>query len=243
MRIKIILVLGIIGLLFFNAKRSNPKGEKLPASYKYLLYLPDSYDSSKGEFPLLIYLHGASVRGNELNKIKAYGLPFLIDKGENFDFIVVSPQCPASKSWSSENWFEPLYKELSEKYQIDSNRVYITGMSLGGYGAWNTAMEYPFRFAAVVPLCGGGDIENVCELSNIPVWTFHGTADSLVPISETEKLVNALKKCNGNIKFTRLEGKGHSIHWVYEDKEIYSWMLKQNKANNGKLSENKKTEK
>lgn len=222
-KVSIVIVIFSIFFVSFSGKET-PKSS---VKYKYLLYLPDNYNDSKNKVPLLIYLHGSSVRGSELNKIKAYGLPYLIEKGEKYDFIIVSPQCPASKSWNSENWFLPLYSELIEKYRIDTNRVYLTGMSLGGYGAWNLAMEYPDKFAAVVPLCGGGNVKKVCNINHVPVWAFHGTEDTLVSIKETEKLVNELKKCNGNVKFSRLEGKGHSIHRVYEDRKIYNWMLKQ----------------
>jgi predicted peptidase len=222
------VLLSVVFSVSFTDNNLNTGRGKTPVNYKYLLYLPDNYEY-ENNIPLLIYLHGASVRGNEISKIKAYGLPYLIEKGEKYDFIVVSPQCPPSKSWNTENWFEPLYNELLSKYKIDTNRIYLTGMSLGGYGAWNTAMEYPDKFAAVIPLCGGGNVRDVCNISHMPVWAFHGTADTLVPISETEKLVNQLKKCNGNVKFSRLEGKGHSIQWVYEDKEVYSWMLNQKK--------------
>ncbi len=227
--ILIISLISLLILLIIGRKADEP--EKKEVSYPYLIYLPDEYAGSwKKDFPLMIYLHGASVRGTDLNKIKAYGPPYLVDKGKKFDFIIVSPQCPAGKSWSSENWFGPLLKELTSKYRIDPLRIYLTGMSMGGYGAWNTAMEYPDRFAAVMPLCGGGDEKKVCNLSQIPVWAFHSGDDNLVPVSETEKLVKKLNKCGGNVKFTRFEGKGHAIQWVYEMDELYAWMLDQKKT-------------
>lgn len=181
-------------------------------------------------YPLIIYLHGSSHRGNDLNKLKGYGLPHVIDKGREFNFIVASPQCPDGKYWSSENWFDSLYTELTTKYRIDPNRVYLTGISLGGYGAFIAGIEHADKLAAIVPLCGGvndSDMTRLCNsLKNMPIWTFHGTADNVIPISETERVVKALEECKGNIKFTRLENEGHSIQYLYEGDEIYEWMMK-----------------
>ncbi len=175
------------------------------AKYDYLLYLPKDYSSETKKYPLLIHLHGGSQKGNDLNKLKTYGLPYLIDKGQNFDFIIASPQCPENKYWSTENWFDSLYSDLIMQYRIDTDRVYCTGVSMGGYGAYIVAMDFPDKFAAIVPLCGGindSDTSRVCNLRNIPIWTFHGTADDKILISETERIVSGVKKCKGKIKFT-----------------------------------------
>ena len=163
-------------------------------------------------------------------KLKTYGLPSLVEKGRNFTFIIASPQCPEGKFWSTDNWLEPLYKDLITTYRIDTNRVYLTGVSMGGYGAWQTAVAYPDKFAAVVPLCGGcDDSTRICRIKHVPVWTFHGTADDLIPISETERLVKRLTQCGGQVTFTRLENEGHSIQYLYENQAIYDWLLKQHK--------------
>lgn len=226
-----ILIISLVSfiVLIFAARRDNTSVKK-PVSYNYLIYLPEDYANDwLKDFPLMIYLHGSSLRGNDISKIKAYGPPYLIEKGRKFDFIIVSPQCPSGKSWNVENWFAPLFKELTSKYRIDTSRIYLTGMSMGGYGAWNTAMEYPDKFAAVIPLCGGGNVKDVCKISNVPVWAFHSKDDDKVAFSETERLVEKLKKCNGNVKFTCLEGKGHAIQWIYEKEDVYKWMLEQQK--------------
>ncbi len=206
---------------------------KTKANYSYLLYLPRDCSKQTNKYPLVIYLHGASQRGNDLNKLKGYGLPYLIEKGQNFDFIIASPQCPDDKYWTLEDWFDSLYLDLITKYKIDSTRVYVTGISMGGYGVYGVGMDYPDKFAALIPLCGGcfdSDTSRICNLKNTPIWAFHGTADTIIPISETERIVNALKKCNGNIKYTRLENEGHHLQFLYEkNPEIYEWMLKQKK--------------
>ncbi|NEU65976.1 carboxylesterase family protein [Spirosoma agri] len=203
---------------------------KAKEKYNYLLYLPRDYATSKTAYPVVIYLHGGSQRGTDLNKLKIYGLPHLVEKGTDFPFIIASPQCPDGKFWSTDNWFDSLYADLATKYRIDPKRVYLTGISMGGYGAWQTAVAYPDKFAAVVPLCGGcDDSTQICTIRQVPVWTFHGTADDLIPINETERLVNRLKQCHGSVKFTRLENEGHDIRYLYEDKSIYAWLLKQHK--------------
>lgn len=209
---------------------SQPKPK---AEYNYLLYLPKDYSES-AKYPLVIYLHGGSHKGNDLNKLKEYGLPYLADRGADFDFIIASPQCPDNKYWSSENWFEPLYAKIQADYQIDTNRVYLTGISMGGYGTYIVAMDYPDTFAAIVPLCGGcndSDTTRICNLSEIPIWAFHGTADDKIPICETERIVNTLTKCRAKVKFTKLKGQGHGIEYIYEKHpRIYRWMLRQSKS-------------
>ena len=206
---------------------------KTKAKYNYLLYLPTNYTSGTKKYPVLIYLHGGSQRGNDLNRLKTYGLPYLVDKGQNFDFIIASPQCPENKYWSSENWFDSLYSDLNMRYRIDTDRIYCTGISIGGYGTYIVAMDFPDKFAAIVPLCGGindSDTSRVCNLNKISIWTFHGTTDDKISINETERIVRGLRKCNGNIKFTRLQNEGHDIGYLYENKpQIYKWLLKHKK--------------
>jgi predicted peptidase len=178
----------------------------------------------------LIYLHGGSQKGNDLAKLKTYGLPYLVEKGRDFPFIIASPQCPEGKFWSSDDWFDSLYTELLATYRIDKRRIYVTGISMGGYGAWQVAVDYPDKFAAIVPLCGGlNDASQVCRLKDMPVWTFHGTTDDVISINETEKLVKGLAQCKGQVTFTRLENEGHSIQYLYEKEDIYEWLLQQKK--------------
>ncbi|HJX71737.1 MAG TPA: prolyl oligopeptidase family serine peptidase [Bacteroidales bacterium] len=228
--ILIICILSFFIILFRSHEKTTGKPK---VRYDYLLYLPDEYQKEwKKDFPLVIFLHGASLRGNDLNLLKKYGIPRLIDRGDKFDFIIASPQCPPGKYWDTENWFDNLHAELTSKYRVDTNRIYLTGMSMGGFGTWNTAMEYPQKFAAIVPVCGGGDVKNICKIKHVPVWAFHGTADPVIPFNRSERLVNKLLDCNGIVQFTRLEGEGHEIQWIYEDREIYNWMLMHRKPVN-----------
>jgi len=195
--------------------------------YRYLLYLPKDYRKQPSrKWPLLVYLHGKSCRGYNLEKLKRYGLPYLVSEGWNFPFIIVSPQCPPDRIWNTDDWFPSLYKGLPSKYRIDRNRIYLTGMSMGGSGVWMLAIKHPEYFAAAIPLCGTWRTKNIKAMKNIPVWAFHGALDRIVYPRETEKMVHALRKAGGKVRYSKLEGKGHSIHMVYEHKEIYEWLLK-----------------
>ena len=195
-------------------------------SYGYLLYLPKNYGKQLSrKWPVLVYLHGKSCRGYNLEKLKRYGPPYLISEGWHFPFIIVSPQCPPDRIWNTDDWFPYLYNSLSKKYRIDRNRVYLTGMSMGGSGVWSLAIRHPEYFAAAVPLCGGWSVKDVAEMKDIPVWAFHGEKDKIVPPKETEKMVDALRKAGGRVRYSKLKGEGHSIHRVYENKRIYEWLL------------------
>jgi predicted peptidase len=224
------LICLLLTLLRLPVTTQSNAQSKAREKYEYLLYVPKEYPANQRSYPLVISLHGSSLKGNDLNKLKRYGLPQLVEQGHDYEFIIASPQCPDGKFWSTDNWFEPLYEELIAKYRIDPKRVYLTGISMGGYGVWQTAVAYPDKFAAIMPLCGGcDDSTQICRISQIPVWTFHGTADDVIPIDETERLVKRLNQCNGNVKFTKLDKVGHSIQYLYEDNTIYDWLLKQHK--------------
>ena len=161
------------------------------ADYPFLLHLPaDSI--LKNNPPVLIFLHGRSLSGNNLELVKKYGIIHEIEKGREIPAIVLAPQVPAGKSWEPEKVLSVL-RFAQEHFQTDTNRVYVTGMSLGGYGTLDFAGEYPEIVTAAVALCGGGNIRNGCNLSTIPVWIQHGNRDSAVPISESEKMVKSIR--------------------------------------------------
>ena len=195
--------------------------------YNYLTYVPENYDSLKNDiFPVIFYLHGRSVSGTDINRIRTYGLPFFLDKGKKIDFIVIAPQCPWGKDWASDDWFDTIYSEVCSKYRVDSTKVYLTGMSLGGFGTWELANRYPHKFAAIAPLCGGGKTEWAENLSQLPVWVFHGIQDALVPVSRSDQMVDALKKLKSLVLYSRLPNKGHDISRLYNDDHLYAWFDK-----------------
>jgi predicted peptidase len=201
----------------------------------YYLYLPEGYNTeSKEKWPLLVFLHGAGERGNgesELARVKKHGIPKILDGGKNLPFIALSPQCPENSTWVAqiEN-LNFLVDEIIKEYTVDESRLYLTGMSMGGYGTWFYSMAYPDKFAAIAPVCGGGLAWNADVLKNVPVWVFHGEVDSVVPFAESVDMVNALKKIGGKVKFTSYPGVDHDS-WTetYNNDELYKWFLQQSK--------------
>jgi predicted peptidase len=196
------------------------------SSLKYLLYLPSDYAKQK-QWPLIVYLHGGSLRGDDLEMLKRYGLAALLDKQVSIPFVVASPQCPSGKAWVDEEAAVlELIDHVTRTYGVDPDRVYLTGHSLGGRGTWFLASRHPEKFAAIVPMADGpSDLAWVTPLKQIPVWTFHGTKDDLAPFENTEKFAKALKDAGGQVKFTPLPDRDHFILDMYENKEIYDWLL------------------
>ncbi len=194
----------------------------------YLLYLPENYNTSS-KWPLLLFLHGSGERGEDIEKVKVHGPPKLIANGKSFPFIVVSPQCPEGQLWSITD-LDALLNEISENYKVDPDRIYVTGLSMGGFGTWELAIKYPNRFAAIAPVCGGGNFRLVNELKNLPIWVFHGAKDNVVPLKSSQEMVDALEKAGGNAKFTVYPEAGHDS-WTetYDNPELYEWFLKQNR--------------
>ncbi len=197
---------------------------KKKVSINYLLYLPKDYEQ-KEELPLLLFLHGAGERGNDLNLVKRHGPPKLIKQGKDFPFVIVSPQCPENTRWQPEVLIA-LLDEIIDEYKIDKNRIYVTGLSMGGNGTWRLASEIPERLAAIIPICGWGDPFAVCMMGKLPIWTFHGAKDNVVPITSTDILVDRLKACNGNVEYTIYPEADHDS-WTetYNNQKIYEWLL------------------
>ena len=141
----------------------------------------------------------------------------------------MSPQCPEDSWWTSElHTINGLIEEVVEKYQVDTSRIYLTGLSMGGFGTWSLASMYPERFAAIAPVCGGGEVRQILRsLVEMPIWTFHGQKDDVIPFSRSEEIVTALKKHGSSIKFTIYPEAGHDS-WTktYDNPELYKWFLK-----------------
>ena len=204
-------------------------GEQTPAdTLRYLIHLPEDYDADPDRrWPLVLFLHGAGERGSELDLAAVHGPPKLADAGHEFPFVLVTPQCPESSQWIAElSTLSGLLDEVMEAHRIDPARVAVTGLSMGGYGTWSLAVRYPDRFAAIAPICGGMWLQSAAPLQNTPVWTFHGDADDVVPISATEQIVTELRSVGADVRFTRYPGVGHDS-WTetYENPEFYDWLL------------------
>ena len=204
-------------------------------SLDYLLHLPPAY-SRRSKFPLILFLHGSGERGHDINLVKRHGIPRIVEQQPDFPFITLSPQCPGNSTWFFQcDSLLMLLDQVMSKYAVDPRRVYLTGISMGGYGAWHLGSEHPERFAAIVPICGGFDEmlgypERVAGLRYTPVWAFHGAQDRLVPLSETTTLVKALRKFGGKVKLTVYPDAGHDS-WTrtYEDPRLYRWLLQQHR--------------
>jgi predicted peptidase len=221
-----------------TAMKSGQTAEKFSIERKqvlaadYLLFLPEGYDtSSKKRWPLILFLHGAGQRGSNVWAVAAFGPPKVATIETNFSFIVVSPQCPDGKIWS-DDLLLALLDEVETKYAIDPRRVYLTGLSLGGFGTWSLGLSHPERFAAIAPCCGGGDfltphLADKSMLTTLPIWAFHGAKDPVVPIEESERMVNYMKKLGvKEVKFTIYPEAQHDC-WTqtYANPELYEWFL------------------
>lgn len=193
----------------------------------YLLYLPKTFSTEKKEWPLIFFLHGSGERGSDPQKLTVHSLPKILNAKENFPFIVVSPQCPDGKRWDVEV-LNALLDTIIEKLPIDKNRVYLTGLSMGGFGTWRFAIAHPDRFAAIAPVCGWAIFEDLDKLKAKPIWVFHGAKDNVVPPSESEKMVDRLRTTFGNteVKFTLYPEANHNA-WdaTYANPELYEWFL------------------
>ena len=209
------------------------KPERLSATIvvemDYLIYLPKDYEKQKS-WPLMLFLHGGGERGTDLNVVKMHGPPQLVAQGKDFPFIIVSPQCPERRIW------EPmvllaLLDDIEKKYKVDPDREYVTGLSMGGVGAWSIAANAPHRFAAIAPICGNGETAWTERLVHLPVWAFHGAKDKGSPVEKTQAMYDAHKKFGGNPKLTIYPEAGHNA-WTetYNNPEFYEWLLAQKRV-------------
>lgn len=206
---------------------------------EYLLYLPEGYSTKTTKrWALMLFLHGAGERGSTVQKVAVHGPPKMAKEGHKFPFIIVAPQCPKEELWSNESLMD-LLDYIEGNFLVDESRIYVSGLSMGGYGTWNLAMNYPERFAAVVPICGGGEIlpillardhdpNKLAAMKTLGIWVFHGGKDPSIPVDESERLVTLLRKAGcKNVKLTVYPEADHDS-WTeaYDNPELYDWLLK-----------------
>lgn len=192
----------------------------------YLLYLPKDYAAKKvAKFPVLLFLHGAGERGDNIDLVKVHGPPKLIDKGKDFPFVVISPQCPKNVWWDVDV-IAALVDDVVKSHRADQSRLYVTGLSMGGYGTWGICSKYPDKFAAAAPICGAGNAKTVAAMKGVPTWAFHGDKDTAVSFAAGKAMVDALKAAGGDVQFTVYEGVGHDS-WTatYNNDKLYEWLL------------------
>ncbi|MFK7767373.1 MAG: prolyl oligopeptidase family serine peptidase [Mariniblastus sp.] len=203
------------------------------AEVGYLLHLPKDYvaDGEK-KFPLMFFLHGRGESNGPLSLVAKWGPPMMVARGDDLPYVMVSPQCPRDDEWRSDTQQKRLVELLDlvvKNYNIDEDRIYLTGLSMGGYGSWRMAADHPKRFAAVAPVCGGGKPEDAEKLKNVPIWAFHGDQDRAVKFERSVEMVDAIKAAGGtSIRFTTYEHIGHNC-WsaTYATPELYQWMHQQ----------------
>ncbi len=197
---------------------------------RFLLYLPAGFDAHSGtRYPLLIFLHGSGESGEDLEKVKAHGPPKLLASRPDFPFIVASPQARNSFERFDPVALNAMLDELLEQLPIDQDRVYLTGLSMGGFWTYGWASQHPERFAAIAPVCGGWDAADACRLKDVPVWAFHGAQDPVVPLAGDQVMIDAIKACGGDARLTVYLYTGHDGSWTqaYADPELYTWLLQQ----------------
>jgi predicted peptidase len=206
----------------------------------YLLFLPQGYsEKAEQRWPVILFLHGAGERGTNLAQVKVHGPPKIVENKPDFPFIVISPQCPPGERWSPELLVH-LLDDVIARHAIDTNRVYLTGLSMGGYGTWALGAAYPEKFAAIAPICGGGETIGILLsgrekrqwISTLGVWAFHGAKDPVVSLEESERMVNALKRAGcQDVKLTVYPEATHDS-WTetYNNPELYEWFLKHSRA-------------
>jgi len=209
--------------------RTQKAEERTPL--QYLLYMPNAESRPTDGFPLVLFFHGGGEGGNDIKKVKKHGLPKLIEGEKSFPFIVVSPQNPSETQFWDDQQLIRLLNELEAELPVDPSRIYLTGLSRGGYGAWRLAIQNPDRFAAVVPISGGGAVPYAKKLKDVPTWVFHGAKDRVIPLVESQRMVDALREADGNVKFTIYPEAGHDA-WTetYDNPELYKWLLEQKLA-------------
>ncbi len=213
---------------------------------KYRLLKPADFNPDR-TYPLVVFLHGAGERGSDNTAQLKHGMKeFLTPERRNdYPCYVLAPQCPTGKRWVEVDWsasshshpeqpsdtlrlVHDLVIEMTTSANVDKRRVYIMGLSMGGYGTWDAIARYPELFAAAIPICGGGDPAVVERYVQLPIWCFHGDRDNAVPVERSRTMIDALKKAGGNPKYTEYEGVGHDS-WTatFANPEVYQWLFQQ----------------
>lgn len=210
----------------FKSEKVRFEGEK----YRYAVYVPDDYTKRRA-WPAVLFMHGSGERGTDGERQTTVGIGRAIrEHPERFPCIVIMPQCPPDLKWEGPMLDMALacLEKTEHDYNIDPERIVLTGLSLGGYGTWALGAACPERFSALVPVCGGGETSDAAALALTPIWCFHGDADPVVPVDRSREMVVAVRTAGGDVRFTELPGVGHNS-WddAYGNPELIAWMLQQ----------------
>lgn len=198
------------------------------APARYWLLMPKAAAAHPAQrWPLLMFLHGSGERGTDLNQVRVHGPWAWLAQQPDTPFIVVAPQADAGGGWNP-HVLHALIEQLKATLPVDPDRVLVTGLSMGGFGAWALATEYPDALAAIVPICGFGDEDRMERIRHLPVWAFHGDADSAVPVAGHRATIAALRAAGGQPRYTEYPGVDHNS-WTatYNNPALYEWLLAQ----------------
>jgi predicted peptidase len=222
-------VMFLAGFIFILGTITSVKSQEIKKMYtqkiNYLLYLPENYNKDTTvKWPVILFLHGGGERGTNLNKVMTTGPLRYAATGKKLAFIILSPQIRPEKYWDSEVVVR-LLNEIIKSYRTDTTRIYLTGLSIGGLGTWETAVNYPDRFAAIAPVSGWGDPKQLWKISKLPIWIFHGAKDPRVPVIASQVMADTLKRY-GNVRLT-IYPEGQHGNWTdtYNNEELYRWFL------------------
>ncbi|NLE36835.1 MAG: prolyl oligopeptidase family serine peptidase [Pirellulaceae bacterium] len=225
-------------------RHRDASGRKLP----YRLLIPPGYDGSTQQHPMLVFLHGAGERGGNNRAQLTHGKRFFCAAAVDYGCFVLAPQCPCGGWWAGRHWADPqrslspepsetmqlvfdLIARLRVDYRIDAQRVYLMGLSMGGFGVWDAVQRQPDMFAAAVPICGGGDPSQVAHIAQLPVWVFHGQQDPVVSVELSRNMVGALQAAGGEPRYTEYAGVGHnSWDGAFNEPELLSWLTAQRRS-------------
>jgi predicted peptidase len=197
----------------------------LEVELPYRTYLPDDYALDGPGHPLLLFLHGAGERGSDLKALTDTALPKHIEEGMELPFVTVCPQCPEGKWWDPKS-LAALLESAIDEYHIDESRVYLTGLSMGGRGTWELANQVSDKLAAIAPVCPPFFFVNPDNFQNLPIWCFHGVMDSVIPVSDSVRMVRMLRDAGCSVDFTAYANADHDS-WTetYTNPMLYEWLL------------------
>ncbi len=227
----------ILCFVMTASAQSQPRGEflekrnEVEGGYNFWVFAPDEYNTDKHPLPLIVFLHGASLCGNNLQKVRRYGVLDAIDQGLDMPMFVLAPQNPGG-SWSPRK-INDLIDWMEQNYAIDTTRIFVLGMSLGGYGTLDFVGTYPEKVAAAMALCGGTTLKDVSGMGKLPLWIMHGTADRAVNIRESKKIVDSLIDAGNDrlLRYDWFKGASHgALARVFYMRETYDWLLSHSTA-------------
>jgi len=229
---------------FLKRTYRDTQGKELP----YRLLLPPRAREKSAAHPLLVFLHGRGERGTDNQAQLLYGKSMMRAAAREYGAMVVAPQCPPKKRWPGRKLKNPdrrlapepsepmrmvveLIEQLKKDFRVDPDRVYVMGLSMGGFGTWEFVARWPDRVAAVVPICGGGDESRATQITRVPIWAFHGDADPVVPVARSRDMIDAIRKAGGKPKYTEYPGVGHdSWHRVFAEPGLLEWLFAQRRV-------------